>query len=164
MVKKYLKNLKESVLSIFYQYGRRCFIKITEVRDRIKEDEEFIWDTRVRDDLADNYGLLMHITSSINQLRNDGVPIISSNIQGKGYTLAGDWNREDIDKIWDDIFNANEKRKNVPLKEKEITNKLFNQLMEKVTKAVFNGKCKEEVREKLVAVAKKHKLKKKEEE
>jgi hypothetical protein len=164
MAKKYLKNLKESVLSVFYKYGRRIFIKITEIRDRIKEDEDFIWDSRVRDELADNYGLLTHITSSINQLRNEGVPIISSDIQGKGYTLAGDWNRNDIDKVWDDKFNANEKRKNIPKTEKEIDNKLFNALMEKITKAQFAGKDVEKVRKKLVAVAKKHKLKKEEKE
>ena len=163
MVKKYLKNLKESILEIFYKYGRRVFIKITEIRDRIKEDEDFIWDSRVRDDLADNYGLLTHISSSINQLRKEGVPILSSTIQGKGYTLAGDWNREDIAKIWDDKFDANEKRKSIPKSEKEVDNVLFNQLMEKVTKAQFEGKNVEKVRKKLVEVAQKHKLKNKKE-
>lgn len=164
MAKKYLNNLKESVLTIFYKYGRWGFIKITEIRDRIKSDEDFIWDTRVREELADNYGILSHITSSINQLRKDGVPIISSLIQGKGYTLAGDWNREDIDKLWDEKFNANEKRKSIPKSEKQIDNILFNQLMEKITKAQFAGKNVEKVREKLLVVAKKHKLKKDKEE
>lgn len=171
MAKEYLKNLKESVLNIFFKYGRKGFITITFIRDRIKEEEDFIWDSRVRDELADNYGILCPITSAINSLRwgeeKDGkrinaIPIISSEKKGKGYTLAGDWNRWDIDKIWDKKFDANEKRKNIPKKEKEIDNYLFNDLMEKVTKAQFAGKDVEKVREKLLVVAKKHKLKKKE--
>ena len=160
MAKKYLKNLKESVLTIFYKFGRWGFIQITEIRDRIKQDEDFLWDSRIRDELADNYGILSHITSAINQLRKDGLPIISASY-GKGYTLAGDWNRSDIDEIWDEKFSANERRKSVPQKEKQMDNLLFNQLMEKVTKAQFAGKDVGKVREKLLVVAKKHNLKKK---
>ncbi len=173
MAKEYLKNLKESIASIFVKYGRREFITLKFIRDTIKEDEDFIWDSRVRDELADNYGLIPHITSAINTLRYgeekngkriNAMPIISSNISGKGYTLAGDWNREDLAKIWDEKFDANEKRKNIPKKEKELDNELFNALMEKVTKAQFNGKDVQKQREKLVAVAQKHKLRKQDKE
>ncbi len=163
MAKKYLKDLKENVLSIMVTHAKWNFIKITEIRDFLKDKEDYLYDQRVINDLAENYGILPHITSAINTLRNEGHSIISSGIKGKGYTWAGDFRRRDLDDIWDDKFDANEKRRNIPKKEKELDNLLFNKLMENVDRAIFNEKCDEEVREKLLVIARKHKLKKEDE-
>ncbi|MHA1873354.1 MAG: hypothetical protein ACTSVB_04500 [Candidatus Heimdallarchaeaceae archaeon] len=158
-MEKYLNNIKESVLSILVKYARRSYIKITEIGKLIRDEEEYIWDRRIIDKLAFGYGLLTHITSSINTLRNEGHPILSSDIKGKGYTYAGDWWRPDLADVWDDKFTANEKRKSIPEKEKETDNKLFNKLMKRLTEEQFKGRDVKKVREKLIEVAKKHKLK-----
>jgi len=169
MAKDYLKNLKSSVLEIIKHHAKWNYITVGEIRDFIKRDEDFIWDSRIREDLADNYGILSHITSAINSLRKgerDGdvwrnrLPIVSGE-HGKGYTWAGNFKRQDIAKVWDDKFNENEKRKQIPISEKAIDDELFLNLLKKAEKAEMKGNIEPEIRKELLVVAEKHKIKKK---
>ena len=169
MAKDYLKNLKSSVLEIIKHHAKWNYITVGEIRDLIKRDQDFIWDSRIREDLADNYGILSHITSAINSLRKgdrDGdvwrnrMPIVSGK-HGKGYTWAGNFKRSDIAEVWDDKFDENEKRKIIPISEKEVDECLFMDLLNKATKAEMKGNIESDIRKKLLVVAEKHKIKKK---
>lgn len=164
-MKNYLNNLKVSVLEIIKLHAKWNYITTAEIRDLIKQKDDFIWDSRIRDDLADNYGILSHISSAINSWRNgdsegkNRLPIISGK-HGKGYTWAGNFKRKDIAEIWDDKFTENEKRKSIPIQEKKTDEILFGNLMGRLMKSEFKGNMNPEIREKLLVVAKKHKLKK----
>ena len=169
MAKDYLKNLKVSVGDIIRKYAKWNYITVGEIRDLIKKDEDFIWDSRVREELADNYGILSHITSAINSLRkgdkngnkwSGGLPIISGK-HGDGYTWAGNFKRSDIADVWCDKFDENEKRKKIPISEKQIDDQLFLELLKKATKAEMKGNIEPEIRKKLLVVQEKYKIKKK---
>lgn len=151
--KKSSKNLlnapiKRAVLSILIRHARWQFIRSPQIVEAIRAEYNSFFDEKIIEELAFGYGLISRIGNAISQLRRDGHPIISG-LNNRGYTYLHS-DRGDLDECWDDKFKGNEIRADKMEKEKEIDEKLFWQLFNKVK----NSKIKQQ----LLIVAHKYKL------
>ena len=123
------KQIEENTLDYLRRFGRADWIPITRIfEDTLKETDLFksnegnMWFA--------SQGIKSKISSATHKLRRDGYPIISGKGH-KGYRYADEDCEDFIDK-WNEVFSANEERKENILKEKKTYLELVKRIIERL--------------------------------
>lgn len=147
------RSIKMTTFELLHK-NKNQFFTVKKIKLKLIKTQKWLRDIDCVKWLAFSDGLSGKISSSIHSLKKDGHPIISSNEQGKGYTML-DANNPNTPFFWDNMFRANESRENIPKEEKRLLNKLFLNNLEQCTNP--------QVRNEMRKIAVRHDLKEEDE-
>lgn len=131
------KQIKDNTLLYMQKFGRGKWVTVSDIFEGTLEHTD-LFNSKEGKMFFALGGIKGKINSVTNILRNEGYPIISGTSlnggrYGKGYRYA-DESCDDFIDVWDEKFNAWEKRKSNLSKEKETDRILIKRIIERLIK------------------------------